>query len=80
MAAIPRPKPCYLDNFEVWKTVGGQKVWRNEEGSRLYTWDAMHGEIEVFNEWGYHLGVIDAVSGELLKRKQAVKGRKINIK
>jgi len=46
----------------------------------LYTWDAMHGEIEVFNEWGYHLGVIDAVSGELLKHKQAVKGRKINIK
>ena len=39
MAGKPRPNPCYLDNFEVWKTVGGQKVWRNEEGSRLYTWD-----------------------------------------
>lgn len=56
MAVKPRPKPCYFDGFEVWKTVGGQKVWRNADGSRLYTWDALHGEIEVFNGRGRHLG------------------------
>jgi len=78
MAGIPRPKPCYLDSFVVWKIVAGQKVWRNEDESRLYTWDSLHGEIEVFNARGFHLGVLNAVSGELIK--QAVKGRKIDTK
>jgi hypothetical protein len=78
MAGQPRPKPCYLDNFKVWRTVGGQKVWRNDNGSRFYTWDALHGEIEVFTVRGHHLGALDAVSGELTK--QAVKGRKLDVK
>lgn len=78
MAGKPRPNPCYLDNFEVWKTVAGQRIWRNEDGSRLYTWDSLHGEIEVFNARGLHLGVLDAVSGELIK--SAVRGRRINVK
>jgi len=78
MARIPRPKPCYLDNFEVWKTVAGQRIWRNSDGTRLYTWDFLHGEIEVFNARGHHLGVLHAVTGQLTK--PAVKGRKINVK
>jgi hypothetical protein len=78
MATVPKPNPCYLDGFEKWKIVGGRQIWRNKEGSRLYTWDSLHGEIEVYNDRGYHLGVLDAVSGELIK--PAVKGRKINIK
>ena len=78
MAGVPKPNPCYLDDFEKWKIVGGRQIWRNNEGSRLYTWDSLHGEIEVFNERGYHLGALDAVSGVSIK--QAVKGRKINIK
>lgn len=78
MPGKPRPKPCYLNSFEVWKTIGGQKVWRNNDGSRLYTWDGLHGEIEVFNARGHHLGVLDAVGGRLVK--QAAKGRKIDVK
>lgn len=78
MAGKPRPDPCYLDNLAVWKTVGGQKVWRNDDGSRLFTWDSLHGEIEVFNARGLHLGVLDAVTGRLIK--PAVKGRKIYVK
>jgi hypothetical protein len=78
MAGKPRPKPCYLDSFEAWKIIGGQKVWRNHDGSRLYTWDGLHGEIEVFNARGHHLGVLDAVGGQVIK--QAVKGRKIDVK
>jgi len=77
MAGQPRPKPCYLDNFEVWKTVG-EKIWRNSEHTRLYTWDYLHGEIEVFNARGHHLGVLHAVTGQLIK--PAVKGRKIDVK
>ena len=78
MPGKPRPNPCYLDSFEVWKIVGGQKVWRNDDGSRLYTWDALHGEIETFNARGLHLGALDSISGQLIK--QAVKGRKIDVK
>jgi hypothetical protein len=78
MAGRPRPKPCYLDGFEVWRTIGQQKVWRNADGSRLYTWDSLHGEIEVYNARGLHLGVLHAVSGEMTK--DAVRGRKIDVK
>jgi len=42
-----------------------------------YTWDSLHGEIEVFNKRGKHIGVVDAVSGELIK--DAVKGRSIDV-
>jgi hypothetical protein len=57
--------------------IGGQKRWRNRDGDRLYTWDSLHGEIEVFNVRGRHLGAIDAVTGDLIK--DAVKGRKIDV-
>jgi hypothetical protein len=77
MPGKPRPKPCYLDSFQVWKIVGGKKVWRNVSGSRLYTWDSLHGEIEVFNAQGLHLGVLDAVTGRMTKT--AVRGRKIDV-
>ena len=78
MPGKPRPKPCFLDDCEVHKVVNGIKVWRNSKGSRYYTWDSLHGEIEVFNSQGYHLGAIDAKNGILIK--DAVKGRKINIR
>jgi hypothetical protein len=42
----------------------------------LDTWDSLHGEVEVFNKRGRHLGVVDPISGEFLK--PAVKGRKIS--
>jgi hypothetical protein len=29
---------------------------RSDGGARLYTWDSLHGEIEVFNRPGKHLG------------------------
>lgn len=44
---------------------------------RIYTWDGLHGEIEVFNNRGRHLGVLEPVNGMLIKPAQ--KGRKINV-
>jgi hypothetical protein len=44
---------------------------------RLYTWDYTHGEIEVFNKRGRHLGSLDATSGELIKGP--VPGRTIDV-
>jgi hypothetical protein len=73
----PRPKPCYLDNFEVWKVVKKQRIWRNKDGTRNYTWDSLHGEIEVFNKRGLHLGALEAISG--IMTKTAVRGREIDL-
>lgn len=58
-----RPKNCYLNDLEAYKVVNGQKIWRDSTNSRFYTWDSLHGEIEVFDKRGHHLGALDAVSG-----------------
>lgn len=69
------PKPSILDGFEYLKMCEGRKLYRSN--SRYYTWDSLHGEVEVFNSRGYHIGVIDAVTGQPLKN--AVKGRRIHV-
>jgi len=63
--------------LEKWKVIRGRQVWTNRDRSRFYTWDALHGEIEVFDRHGHHLGVLDAVSGLLIKL--AVRGRILGV-
>ncbi len=70
-----RPDGCFLNRLECIGVRDGRKVWRDE--MRLYTWDSQHGEVEVYDKRGYHLGVADAVSGELCKAP--VRGRRINV-
>jgi hypothetical protein len=55
----------------------GEKRWRSKDGTKLYTWDWTHGDIEVFSKRGRHLGSLDAITGELIK--DAVPGRKIDV-
>lgn len=71
------PKPSFLDTCVPLGAFGNQRRWRSQDGTRLYTWDSLHGEIEVFNKRGYHLGVIDPIHGHLIK--DAVRGRKIDV-
>ncbi|MGM0878884.1 MAG: colicin E3/pyocin S6 family cytotoxin [Bacillota bacterium] len=71
------PRPSFLDTCVFLKVVGERKVWRSHDGKRLYTWDSLHGEIEIFNKHGRHLGCAEPISGELIK--PAVKGRKLNV-
>jgi hypothetical protein len=75
MAGKARPSPCFLDEQVPLKAQRGRKVWRSRDGERLYTWDSLHGEIEVFNKRGRHLGVLDAITGNLIK--PAVRGRRL---
>ena len=75
MAGKPIPKPCFLDDCEPVKAINNVKRWRDANG-RLYTWDALHGEIEMFDRRGKHLGVLDP-NGEPIK--EAVKGRTIDV-
>jgi len=78
MSSKPKPKPCYLDKFEVVKVVGKRKIHADPKRTRYYTWDGMHGEIEVFDRNGFHLAALNAITG--IFKKPAVKGRKINLK
>lgn len=75
MAYQPKPQGGFLDQFEFYKVIDGRKVYRGED--RYYSWDELHGEVEVFNRTGYHLGSVDAVSGE--RKKPAVRGRRIHL-
>jgi Cytotoxic len=77
MPAKPRPKPCFLDDQENHGVRAGRKVWRSADGERHYTWDSLHGEIEVFDALGYHLGAADAVTGDMIK--EAVAGRRLEL-
>ncbi len=77
MPGIPKPKPCFLDEQNKFGIRGKQQIWVSYNGLRYYTWDSLHGEIEVFNKRGLHLGSLDAVSGQFIKT--AIKGRKIDV-
>ncbi|MFM9963066.1 MAG: colicin E3/pyocin S6 family cytotoxin [Planctomycetaceae bacterium] len=57
--------------------VHGDQCWRSEDGKRLFTWDSLHGEVEVSNRRGKRVFVADAVSGRLIG--QPVHGRKIDV-
>lgn len=76
MAGKPIPKPSYLDECDYMGVFNNQKRWRSKDTTRLYTWDSLHGEIEVFNKRGRHLGVLNP-EGDFIK--EPVKGRKIDV-
>lgn len=77
MGGKNKPKPCFLDDKKYYGIREGKKVWRSSDDKRYYTWDSLHGEIEVFDKRGSHLGSANAVSGKLIK--YPVKGRKIKV-
>ena len=76
MGRVPIPKPSFLDQCQYLGYVEGERRWRGIDG-RIYTWDGMHGEIEVFDKQGRHRGAIDPISGA--ERKPPRKGRTIRV-
>lgn len=76
MTFISRPKPCFLDGM-VRVARAGPPRWASADRSRFYEWDGLHGEIEMYNRRGRHLGALHAVTGELIK--PAVNGRSIDV-
>jgi hypothetical protein len=71
------PNPSILDDCEKLRTINGERRWRSPTGDRIYTWDSLHGEVEVYNLRGDHLGAVHPVTGALLK--PAKKGRTIDV-
>lgn len=77
MGRKPIPRPSYLDSCDYLGFVFGERRWRSKNGTRLFTWDSLHGEIEVFNLRGKHVEVLDAISGKAIKG--ATRGRRIDV-
>jgi hypothetical protein len=72
----PRPAKSILDGMEKLSRKGRPR-WRDGDGL-LYEWDPTHGGgVEVYDKNGYHRGVADPTTGEIIK--PAVKGRKIDV-
>lgn len=75
MPYVPKPNPCFLDKFAKYRIINGRQVYKGDK--YYYSYDEKHGEIEVFDFKGWHWGVIDAITGKLIK--DAVKGRRLDV-
>ena len=84
----PRPKKvdsrpvCTPSTSKVWKSFKphrGNIKTNGEPGSkrRYYRWDYTHGDIEVFDRKGRHLGSMDPATG--IMTKPPVPGRRIDV-
>ena len=76
MGGLPIPKPSILDGFRVVGIEGGRKIFKDDSEGLFYSWDSMHGELEVFNKKGLHLGAACPQTGVIVK--PPVKGRRIS--
>ena len=77
--AEPIPADSFLHRIEVFGVRARRRIWRDGTGrnARYYTWDGLHGEVEVFNGREKHLGAVDAVSGVFIK--EPVEGRTLGL-
>ena len=75
MGGLPIPKPSILDRCRVASIAGGRKIYKDEEEGVYYSWDSLHGELEVFDRNGLHKGVACPKTGVMIK--PAVRGRRI---
>jgi len=73
----PIPKSGFLDTCDYLGYSHGERWWRSRDGAFLLTCDSLHGEIEVYDRFGGHLGARDAITGNWIKN--AVRGRWIDV-
>lgn len=76
MPPIPPPKTGFVTTLEKVSRTNSRPRWRSADGRRLYEWDALHGEFEVYTRQGIHIGVAND-AGVIIK--DAVPGRTIDV-
>ncbi|MFI6776670.1 colicin E3/pyocin S6 family cytotoxin [Nocardia sp. NPDC050412] len=76
MSPVARSRPDWLDTQERISWNGSQR-WRSPDGKRIFTYDHLHGHIEVFNRRGVHMGVADVRTGQWID--EPVPGRRIDV-
>ena len=74
---MPPPTHGFVMGLMRAKSMNHRRRWTSVDGRRIYEWDSQHGELEVYNKRGKHLGAIDPENGAMIK--QAVEGRTINV-
>ncbi len=72
-----KPAPKDLEGFPDAERVPnkGRARWKNPDG-KILEWDKQHGDVEVYNKNGKHLGSAKPDTGEIYK--SPVPGRKID--
>ena len=75
--AAPTSKKLAQAESPIWTGLSARSGRTKTDGDKLYEWDFTHGDIEVYNARGEHLGTMHPVSGAMIK--PAVKGRTIDI-
>jgi hypothetical protein len=73
---FPVPKDCNALEGLPRQVRANQRIWIDKQAKRMFAWDHTHGEIEVYNLQGKHIGVIDCDFNIL---KPAVHGRYVNV-
>ena len=76
MGRVPIPKPSFLDGCEYLGYILGERRWLSPDG-RILTWDGLHGEIESYDRRGRHIAVLNALTGDPIKRPR--RGRRIGV-
>lgn len=72
---MPKDSP-FLAQLERVVRRGGLARFRDADF--IYEYDPTHGgELEIYNRQGYHRGVADVMTGEVIK--PAVRGRRIDV-
>ncbi|MGX5653246.1 colicin E3/pyocin S6 family cytotoxin [Geodermatophilus nigrescens] len=77
VSPVGRPEGDFLSRQERISRKKRTPRWRNGDGTRLYEWDALHAHVEIYDKHGRHLGVGDALTGELIAPPK--KGRRIDV-
>ncbi len=76
LSYVPLSSPNFTERLTSLGTLNGRKRWRDDQTKRIFEYDSQHGELEVYNQRGRHLGVADVRTGEIIK--PAIKGRRIS--
>jgi len=72
-----RKTNCSKSESPVWKELKPFRGSLKTDGDKIYEWDRLHNDIEIYNSRGQHLGSLDPQTG--LKIKDAVAGRTIKL-
>lgn len=77
MAHEVMPRDCWVRSLDVLGIRSGRQTWRGPD-ARLYQWDELHGEIEVYDRRGNHRGVMRHDDPDRYV-KEAKQGRRIDV-
>jgi hypothetical protein len=71
----PIPENCFIRHLERY-FYQERNIWISNDRRFRFTWDSLHGEVEVYTRRGRHVGVMNC-NQQLIG--SAVKGRRIDV-